>query len=66
MNKDSTRQVIAYACFIVASFVAIAALFIPPRGQISESALWTIAQFLITMCSLLEIQAAIETFTRKK
>lgn len=64
--RPNTKQVLAVACVSVASYIAIAALYIEPCGEVSDSALWTIAQFLIFAASLLEIQATIEKFTRNK
>lgn len=66
MKPESTKQALACICVAVSAFIAIAALYIPPVGEVSESALWTVAQFLIFAASLLEIQATIEKFTKAK
>lgn len=66
MKPENTKQLLAIACVVVASFIAIAALFIPPKGEMSESALWATAQFLLFAASLLEIQSTIEKFVNRK
>lgn len=66
MNPENTKQVLAIGCVCVSAYIAIAALYIQPYGEVSDSALWTIAQFLLFAASLLEIQATIEKFTKGK
>lgn len=66
MSRPNTKQILAAASFAVAAIIAIASLFIPPKGEIDSSALWAIAQFLVMVCTLLELQASIEKFLTKK
>ena len=60
------KEALAIASFIVATIIVIFCLIVPPRGEIDSSALWAAAQFLVMCCSLLEIQATIEKFLKRK
>lgn len=65
MKRENLKLLIALAAFIVAAFIAIASLFIPPNGEIDSSALWAIAQFLVMCCTVLGIDAEFEKFLHK-
>lgn len=62
MKADNVKLIIAASAFIVAAFLAIASLFIPPSGVIDSSALWAVAQFLVMCCTILEIDVKFKKF----
>lgn len=66
MNSLNTKQILACGSFTMAAVIAVVSLFIPPKGKIDSSALWAVAQFLVMVCTLLELQASIEKFLNKK
>lgn len=65
MRKENLKLLIALLAFVVAAFLAIVSLFIPPEGKIDSSALWAIAQFLVMCCTVLGIDAEFEKFLHK-
>jgi hypothetical protein len=65
MKRERAKLWLAAASFVVAAFIAIAALFLPPRGVIDSSALWAIAQFLIMCCTVLGIDVELEKFLHR-
>jgi uncharacterized membrane protein (GlpM family) len=65
MTHDSVKLIIAFCAFLVASFLAIASLFIPPSGVIDSSALWAVAQFLVMCCTILGIDVEFKKFVAK-
>lgn len=62
MKADNVKLIIAASAFIVAAFLAIASLFIPPSGVIDSSALWAVAQFLVMCCTILGIDVEFKKF----
>lgn len=62
MTHDNIKLIIAFAAFLVAAFLAIASLFIPPEGVIDSSALWAVAQFLVMCCTILGIDVEFKKF----
>lgn len=62
METGWTKPLLAIGAFLVASFIAIAALFIPPEGIIDTSALWCVAQFLVMCCTILGIDVTLQRF----
>lgn len=62
MTHDNIKLIIAFAAFLVAAFLAIASLFIPPEGIIDSSALWAVAQFLVMCCTILGIDVEFKKF----
>lgn len=65
MTHDNVKLIIAFAAFLVAAFLAIASLFIPPEGMIDSSALWAVAQFLVMCCTILGIDVEFKKFIAK-
>lgn len=65
MRKENLKLLVAFLAFVVAAFIAIMSLFIPPHGVIDSSALWAVAQFLIMCCTILGIEAELEKFLFK-
>lgn len=65
MTHDNVKLIIAFCAFLVASFLAIASLFIPPEGVIDSSALWAVAQFLVMCCTILGIDVEFKKFIAK-
>lgn len=56
----SAKEVLAAAGLCVASLLAVWALLLPPQGEISQSALFAVAQFLIFAATLLGVDIAVE------
>lgn len=50
------KQGIAVASFILAAFISITALFLPPQGIIDYSVLVLIAQLLILVCTIIGVK----------
>lgn len=65
MTLDNVKLIIAFCAFLVASFLAIASLFIPPEGEIDSSVLWAVAQFLVMCCTILGIDVEFKKFIAK-
>lgn len=65
MTHNSVKLAIAFAAFVVAAFIAVASLFIPPEGVVDSSALWAIAQFLVMCCTVLGIDVEFKKFLAK-
>lgn len=65
MTHNNVKLAIAFAAFVVAAFIAVASLFIPPEGVVNTSALWAIAQFLVMCCTVLGIDVEFKKFVAK-
>ena len=58
--KWSVKDTLAALALAVASLLAIWALLLPPQGEIDQSVLLSIAQFLIFSATLLGVDGAID------
>ena len=54
------KETLAALALAVASILAIWALLLPPQGEIDQSVLFSIAQFLIFSATLLGVDCAID------
>jgi len=59
---SSAKATLATMSLVTGSFVCIAALFIPPQGEIDQSVLIAIGQFLVFAATLLGVADAAEKF----
>ena len=58
------KSILAAIALAVASTIAIWAMLLPPQGEVSQSVLIEIAQFLVFAATLLGVDAAVEKFKR--
>ncbi len=58
------KSILAAIALVVASTIAIWAMLLPPQGEVSQSVLIEIAQFLVFAATLLGVDAAVEKFKR--
>ena len=54
------KQVLSTLALVVASIIAIWALLLPPQGEVSQSVLIEVAQFLLYSATLLGVDIAID------
>lgn len=58
------KSILAAVALVVASTIAIWAMLLPPQGEVSQSILIEIAQFLVFAATLLGVDAAVEKFKK--
>ena len=58
------KSILAAIALVVASTIAIWAMLLPPQGEVSQSVLIEIAQFLVFAATLLGVDAGVEKFKR--
>ena len=58
------KSILAAIALVVASTIAIWAMLLPPQGEVSQSVLIEIAQFLVFAATLLGVDSAVEKFKR--
>lgn len=58
----NVKSVLATLAVVVASLVTIWAMLLPPQGEVSQSILLAVAQFLVFAATLLGVDLAIERF----
>jgi len=56
----SVKEILSAVALIVASIIAIWAMLLPPQGEVDQSILITIAQFLVFAATLLGVDSSIE------
>ena len=56
----SVKEILSAVALIVASIIAIWAMLLPPQGEVDQSILITIAQFLVFVATLLGVDSSIE------
>ena len=56
----SVKETLAALALAVASLLAIWALLLPPQGEIDQSVLFSIAQFLVFSATLLGVDGAMD------
>jgi len=54
------KQVLSTLALVVASIIAIWAMLLPPQGEVSQSVLIEVAQFLLYSATLLGVDIAID------
>ena len=60
MTMWSVKEILSSVALIVASIIAIWAMLLPPQGEVDQSILITIAQFLVFAATLLGVDSSIE------
>lgn len=58
--KWSVKEILATLSIAVAAVLSIWAMLIPPQGEIDQSVLLAVAQFLVFAATLLGVEIAIE------
>ena len=56
----TVKEVLATVALAVAGLIAIWAMLLPPQGEVSQSVLIEIAQFLVFSATLLGVDCAID------
>ena len=56
----TVKEILSALSLIVASIIAIWAMLLPPQGEVDQSILITIAQFLVFAATLLGVDSSIE------
>ncbi|MBO7592989.1 MAG: hypothetical protein J6T00_06455 [Bacteroidaceae bacterium] len=54
------KKILATLALVVASIIAIWAMLLPPQGEVSQSVLIEVAQFLLYSATLLGVDIAID------
>jgi len=54
------KETLAVLALVVASIIAIWAMLLPPQGEVSQSVLIEVAQFLLYSATLLGVDIAID------
>ena len=56
----SVKEILSAVALLVASIIAVWAMLLPPQGEVDQSILITIAQFLVFAATLLGVDSSIE------
>ena len=56
----NVKSILATLSVVVASLITIWAMLLPPQGEVSQSILLAVAQFLVFSATLLGVDLAIE------
>lgn len=56
----ASKEILSALALVVASIIAIWALLLPPQGEVSQSVLIEVAQFLLYSATLLGVDIAID------
>ena len=60
MKMWSVKEILSAVALLVASIIAVWAMLLPPQGEVDQSILITIAQFLVFAATLLGVDSSIE------
>ena len=60
MTLKIMKRILATLALVVASIIAIWAMLLPPQGEVSQSVLIEVAQFLLYSATLLGVDIAID------
>lgn len=60
MKAWTTKEVLAALSLAVASLIAVWAMLLPPQGEVSQSVLLCVAQFLVFAATLLGVDVAVD------
>ena len=55
-----SKEIIAFFLAVVAAAVGVIALFMPPQGEVAESVLILVGQYLLFIATLLGVNGALE------
>ena len=56
----TVKEILSAVALLVASIIAVWAMLLPPQGEVDQSILITIAQFLVFAATLLGVDSSIE------
>jgi Fe2+ transport system protein B len=56
----TVKEILSAAALIVAGIIAVWAMLLPPQGEVDQSILITIAQFLVFAATLLGVDSSVE------
>lgn len=56
----SVKEILSAVALIVAGIIAVWAMLLPPQGEVDQSILITIAQFLVFAATLLGVDSRLE------
>lgn len=56
----SVKEILSAVALIVAGIIAVWAMLLPPQGEVDQSVLITIAQFLVFAATLLGVDSSVE------
>lgn len=56
----TVKEILSAVALIVAGIIAVWAMLLPPQGEIDQSILITIAQFLVFAATLLGVDSSVE------
>ncbi|MCR5042597.1 MAG: hypothetical protein K6A93_00425 [Bacteroidaceae bacterium] len=56
----SVKEILSAVALIVAGIIAVWAMLLPPQGEVDQSILITIAQFLVFAATLLGVDSSVE------
>ena len=56
----ASKEILSALALVVASIIAIWAMLLPPQGEVSQSVLIEVAQFLLYSATLLGVDIAID------
>lgn len=60
MKMWTVKEILSAVALLVASIIAVWAMLLPPQGEVDQSILITIAQFLVFAATLLGVDSSIE------
>ena len=58
--KWNVKEILSAVALVVASIIAVWAMLLPPQGEIDQSILITIAQFLVFAATLLGADSSVD------
>ncbi|MBR6975214.1 MAG: hypothetical protein IKH80_11435 [Bacteroidaceae bacterium] len=56
----TVKEILSAVALIVAGIIAVWAMLLPPQGEVDQSILITIAQFLVFAATLLGVDSSVE------
>ena len=61
----SVKEILSAVALIVAGIIAVWAMLLPPQGEVDQSILITIAQFLVFAATLLGVDSRLEKILKR-
>ena len=61
----TVKEILSAVALIVAGIIAVWAMLLPPQGEVDQSILITIAQFLVFAATLLGVDSRLERIIQK-
>ena len=60
----TVKEILSAVALIVAGIIAVWAMLLPPQGEVDQSILITIAQFLVFAATLLGVDSSVERLNK--